>query len=673
MSLNPIKALGQIIDEYKDYLLTEFRAKDTKLKEALENELNRPGFIAQEPFYQAHRPFKTLKKWSELPILDKLANTLKERSKNEKCYSHQSEAIDNLLGPIPSPLVVTTGTGSGKTECFLLPVIQNAINHYEKDKNHTLTAILLYPMNALANDQKERIEEYLEAAGYKDKIKVSKYDRSTKQAERDDLRRNPPHILLTNYMMLEYLLIRPKDREDIFKDNHCRFLVLDEVHTYRGALGANIALLIRRLKQHLNKLKSVSFKHNVLCVGTSATIKSDNEKAQSKEEADIQRITDIQEFFGKLTGTENATIKVINESLETINIPPEARYSSKFTEVDTEKVTDNKVLAKTISLLAGTSETEDIIKAVNSCKILWDMNRWLISRPASISQLVGLIKENVKERSGWKDEDIQKEVETALELGVLLDETSPLQLNIKAHRLVRGGWKFYRCTNPKCGKVYPRGEEHCSECHSPTAPLYLCRNCGADYLRLVGESDATELHPSDDLSERNEWMVYDYLKFSENEVHDEEDGDDDDDTDEQRPRRSAKTPGQMKGRPVLQGSLTVAKTIEFSPNIETHEHKVYLSPARNRCLCCGSTAGSRNIISPVSLGTSAALKVLAEGTIEALEEAHKEVKNDDLKERLLIFSDSRQDAAHQARFIKSASRYDRMRRRFMVFCRKREQ
>ena len=82
-------------------------------------------------------------------------------------------------------------------------------------------------------------------------MKVDKYDRGTSQKDRQRLRDHPPHVLLTNYMMLEYLLTRPSDRDSIFANHRCRFLVLDEVHTYRGALGANIALLVRRLHAHL--------------------------------------------------------------------------------------------------------------------------------------------------------------------------------------------------------------------------------------------------------------------------------------------------------------------------------------------------------------------------------------------------------------------------------------
>ncbi len=119
MSLHPIKALDHVIDEYADYLRTEFRAKDPNLRAALEAELDARGFLAQEPFYQAHRPFKSGKRWRDLPIDAKLAQVMENRSKSKTAYLHQSEAIAELLSPAARPVVVTTGTGSGKTEAFL--------------------------------------------------------------------------------------------------------------------------------------------------------------------------------------------------------------------------------------------------------------------------------------------------------------------------------------------------------------------------------------------------------------------------------------------------------------------------------------------------------------------------------------------------------------------------
>ena len=123
-------------------------------------------------------------------------------------------------------------------------------------------------------------------------------------------------------------------------------------------------------------------------------------------------------------------------------------------------------------------------------------------------------------------------------------------------------------------------------------------------------------------------------------------------------------PEQIKKKPILDGSLD-PHALQFSANPADYPLKVTLLPARTQCLCCGGTAGSRNVITPVSLGTSAAVKVVGEGLVETLAEANRGRPVHDGKERLLVFSDSRQDAAHQARFIIFASRYDRMRGRLL--------
>ena len=234
-------------------------------------------------------------------------------------------------------------------------------------------------------------------------------------------------------------------------------------------------------------------------------------------------------------------------------------------------------------------------------------------------------------------------------------------LRLRSHRFVRGGWMFHRCINPACQKIYPRGEEHCRDCHQPTAPLYLCRNCGADYLRVVGELDETKdtLRPSAIEADGPEWMIYQPGRFLAN-----FDEDDDEVVQEEVPRRRRANQAhqEIRGRQVLTGLLDPA-AIRFNRDPAYYGVQVTLVPARSRCLCCGKTGGSHNVISPVSLGTSAAVKVLGEGLVEILSEVNRDRPDRDGKERLLIFSDSRQDAAHQARFIEFASRYDRMRRR----------
>ncbi len=674
-NLNPILVLDRVIGEYRDYLQSEFRAKDPKLRAALESELDQPRFLAQEPFFQAHRPFKSGSKWRDLPIDPKLARVMEARARKhgamepEYAYLHQAEAISHLLGPAASPLVVTTGTGSGKSEAFLLPVIQNAINDAVRFKKAGLTAVLVYPMNALSNDQALRIHDYLQDSGFAGVVDIRQYDRGTSQGDREDMRRNPPHILLTNYMMLEYLLVRPADRDGIFANHRCRFLVLDEVHTYRGTLGSNIALLVRRLQTHLAQARQ-DWKPDVteaehphrfpvmIPVGTSATIKSVSEEGRTREEVIRIRDAAVQDFFGRLTGSDPGAIRVFGEEVESIHIPTEAQYPDEPLLLDHKSFRgDEAYLRKALSGLAmGPGQDLAVGDAVKKSRLLWDLNQWLIRSPLSASRIAELLQNSVESRKNSEIGALQKEVEAALVFGSAVPDGTAGGLRLRAHRFIRGGWRFHRCVNPACGKLYPMGEEKC-KCGAVTAPLYLCRNCGADYLRFVGDPEKGSLHPSALNGDGDEWMLYEHQRFEG--VFDAEEIAEDSGTEDRGSKKKKKAP-LVKGRAILTGSFDPT-SLSFSTQPDDYAVKVTLTPARSRCLCCGGTAGSRNVITPVALGTSAAVKVLAEGLVESLADANRGAT--EKKQRLLIFSDSRQDAAHQARFIVFASRYDRMRRR----------
>jgi hypothetical protein len=682
MSLHPIKILNNVLDEYRDYLRTEFRARDPRLRAALETELNAPGFLAQVPFYQAHRPFKDGRKWRGLSLDARLARVMEKRSGSERAYLHQSLAIDELLSDNPAPVVVTTGTGSGKTEAFLLPVIQNAFNDAVQFKRSGITAILVYPMNALANDQKIRIEKYLDEAGIAGAIQVEQYDRGTSQVTRKSMRENPPHILLTNYMMLEYLLVRPADRDNIFANHRCRFLVFDEVHTYRGMLGSNIALLTRRLRAHLSRARQ-DWKTDtseaerlkrfpaLVPVATSATIKSVSEEDLPHDEKLRQRDEAVKHFFSELTGCEKTSIQVFGEELKSISVPQEALYPATITPVDLETVNleDPESLRVTLCRLVGIPETTTLADAVRKCRLLWDLNQLLIAKPMSVTNLVTAVKSTVPERNATPDEQMQSEIMAALTIGSALPENTAGVLRLRAHQFIRGGWKFYRCIDPTCGRIYPRGEERCA-CGHDTAPLYLCRNCGADYLRFSGDPDSAPLIPDEDESVSDEWLLCDPSRFDVNEI---EEDDDSDSSGNSAPQQTVlrAVPSQIRNRPVHQGSFDPYSK-QFSNNLGDYPWRVWLAPARSRCLCCGGTAGSRNVLTSVALGTSAAVKVLSEGLVESLHSANSGRPEHDGKERLLIFSDSRQDAAHQARFIYFAGRYDRMRRRVVSLLREHE-
>jgi superfamily II DNA/RNA helicase len=193
-------------------------------------------------------------------------------------YSHQVEALRILGGE--RNLVVATGTGSGKTECFLLPIL----DHILKIPGPGLRAIIIYPMNALADDQLGRLRKLLATTP---EVTFGRYTGDTaedvddavrppevvanERYTRREIRANPPNILLTNFAMLEYLLLRPRD-SDIFAANRLQFIVLDEAHTYSGAQGIEIALLMRRLREYLVKADQ-----NLQFVLTSATLGNEEE------------------------------------------------------------------------------------------------------------------------------------------------------------------------------------------------------------------------------------------------------------------------------------------------------------------------------------------------------------------------------------------------------------
>ncbi len=644
--LHPIKALDHVINSYRDYLITEFRARDERLQDELQDALTRDNFLAREPFFSAHTAFESGKAWESLGLDDRLAAALRKRAGGNASYLHQSLAIEHLLGGSGTPLVISTGTGSGKTEAFLAPVLHSAIEDAIANKNRAgMVAILLYPMNALANDQLERIKWYLRESGWDGTVRVEQYNRGTSQEDREKMRQNPPHILLTNYQMLEYLLVRPADREALFKNHRLRFIVLDEVHTYGGTLGTHVALLVRRLKAHL---KRANAKQQPVFVGASATIAEDGTDGSKRDEA-------IQNFFGRLVGETPASIHVVSEAKVKVEVPQDAQYAAEI-HLDRDYDLDNSEdLRQVLVALAGLPSNTSLDEAIWRCRLLWDLNRWLARGAQPVSALVEFVKQEVPERANWHDEHIQAEIELGLRIGAAvaaLNNGTDNALRLRAHRFVRGGWQFYRCLNPECGTLHPRGENQCTKCGSPTAPLYLCRICGADYLRLQGPPDgAGKMQPypevfnaQDSDHQPNEWLLYHQMDWSKVEFEEE---DPDGGSGEEEGGKTAR-PGSYEP---IRGHWDVGE-MNFIP---TDGGKSYIFPSRRRCPHCGSRGWPRYVITPVSLGTSAALKVLTEGIIEAL-------PGDD-KKRVLIFADSRQDAAHQSRYINFAARYDRMRSR----------
>jgi superfamily II DNA/RNA helicase len=190
-------------------------------------------------------------------------------------YRHQADAV--RVAKTGGSYVLTTGTGSGKSLAYIVPIVDRVLR---EGSGQGVRAIVVYPMNALANSQLEELSKFLKY-GYRDGPPVT-FDRYTGQEGHDERQRilaNPPDILLTNYVMLELVLTRPDERQSLIKAAEgLRFLVLDELHTYRGRQGADVAMLVRRVRDACKAQQTLQ------CVGTSATMATGGTVAEQQAE-----------------------------------------------------------------------------------------------------------------------------------------------------------------------------------------------------------------------------------------------------------------------------------------------------------------------------------------------------------------------------------------------------
>lgn len=219
-------------------------------------------------------------------------------------YKHQVQAISKAHAR--QSYVVTTGTGSGKSLCFFVPIVDAIVRARKSGLPRKTSAIIVYPMNALANSQIKEIEKFISQSGLPEELKpvVRRYTGQENQEERQKIADNPPDILLTNFMMAELLLTR-QDALDVRVVNNAaglEFIVLDELHTYRGRQGADVAILVRRLRNRCNPDGAP------ICIGTSATMAS--------EGSDFGRAEAVADVASRLFGTPIGPDAVIDESLQ---------------------------------------------------------------------------------------------------------------------------------------------------------------------------------------------------------------------------------------------------------------------------------------------------------------------------------------------------------------------
>ncbi|MFW5899700.1 MAG: DEAD/DEAH box helicase, partial [Desulfovermiculus sp.] len=277
----------QVNQGLRDFLSTTFHSTNPFFHGMLDRFLGQDGNLSKGPYISLQLPFQkgqSREFFPEIPL-------------GFTPHLHQELAFARLSGPTPLPSIIASGTGSGKTECFSQPILE----YCRTSDQPGIKAILIYPMNALAYDQAGRLAQTIWRTpslhskvtaglfvGQQTVDSCSSMTADSIITDKDILRQSPPDILLTNYKMLDYLLIRARDAR-LWAQNSpetLRFVVVDELHTFDGAQGTDLACLLRRLKARLGTPEKY------LCpIGTSATL--------GDEESKEQLITYAQQVFGE--------------------------------------------------------------------------------------------------------------------------------------------------------------------------------------------------------------------------------------------------------------------------------------------------------------------------------------------------------------------------------------
>jgi len=307
MSLNPIIYTEKVVADFLKYQLTAYAFADERLREQMRQllslEVTRETPLLKGPYVSLSRAFRTGAAVRALVQEGVFHPHMENLIPHPHLYGHQEKAIRAIRQG--KTTLVSTGTGSGKTECFLYPVISRCLQLRDKKAAAGIVAVFVYPMNALAEDQLMRIRSLLAGTGVTFGMYVGKtpegpgqvngerlgpnssradYEAALEKARaekrntavhppeercsRDEMREGggQPRILLTNVKQLELLLTRHKDVE-LFDQASLEFLVFDEAHTFAGAAGAETACLIRRLRSFCGRSAA-----ETVCIGTSATL-----------------------------------------------------------------------------------------------------------------------------------------------------------------------------------------------------------------------------------------------------------------------------------------------------------------------------------------------------------------------------------------------------------------
>lgn len=659
LNIDSLEASSQITLDYKRYLRSLLPISDPILGNALTEVLKKTHSLVKGPYLEATPPFvrsSSLRELIEDGVLPGNFEIFHSQALplDRPLYNHQVEAIRKVVNN--RNIIVSTGTGSGKTESFLIPILAHLAKEMDQGiLNSGIRALLLYPMNALANDQMKRLRQILASVP---EITFGRYvgDTKTKKSEaedrfreqnpgeprlpnelisREEMQATPPHFLLTNYAMLEYLLLRPKDM-DLFERrnaNSWKYLIVDEAHTYDGSRGAEFAMLLRRLKQRVGLQNSLQF------IATSATVGAKENpgkviefaenlfggkfewQATDTSRQDLITSTfekEVTEYWGELGA---------NDYLELLRIDdPSAMMKTKFGIDPTSNTSCHSMLSHEKSIVT--------------------LRRALLTQPLTLGELTSRLG------SEWSSSAISNLV--ALGSRTFDSNGVPL-LSARYHLWLRASEGAFTCLS-KIPHVNLARQEVCLTCSRPVYEFGCCTRCGVTYIvgTEVSEGSEVRLTPRLKTGDEPTWIALD------NEVTLEDEDDQLWDESELEVKDEVAICAPC-------GTLNIPTHAKCSAcgSEELRKGRVVRSKSRtiSGCIACGSRTNGQ--VRLLDSGSDASSAVIATSL-------YQNIPNDTgipaslpgKGRKLLVFSDSRQSAAYFAPYFEST--YSRLvERRFI--------
>ncbi len=635
----------KVVGDYSSYIRSFLTIKDARIEQLVREEME-AGFLWPEPLIQLNPSFEqgdTFKALADAGVVhrscEKIFAIKSEQGKvlkSLRLHRHQVESIHAARAG--DNYVLTTGTGSGKSLSYIVPIVDHVLR---RGSGKGIQAIVVYPMNALANSQVGELEKFL-CRGFpqgKPPVTFRRYTGQEREAERKEIIAEPPDVLLTNYVMLELLLTRPKDRRLIQAAKGLRFLVLDELHTYRGRQGADVAMLVRRVREGCEA-------DELLHVGTSATLASGGSWEEQRKE--VARVASL------LFGDEVKPERIIGETLR--------RATAEFDPNDTAFIDSLR-----LRLESGEApDPEDTERFLADPVSRWiesmlglqrepETGRLVRSTPTALTGQAGAAVV-LAEQTGVALGTCESALRRALLDGYrCLDENGRSLFAFRLHQFVSKGESVYASPEAEGDRhitLQPQQFVPGSGRQRALLPLVFCRECGQEYYsvrRKVHEGQTCYLPR--EISDRL----------------------DDDDGDAGFLYLSTKSPWPDKASEFIvklpDSWLTTrnGQTIIRRSQRKYLPDKVFMTPAAEEdggtqavwwlrtpfrfCLECGITYGARQrsdygkLATLGSEGRSTATTILSLSTIRKL---RREATLEPKARKLLSFTDNRQDASLQA-------------------------